>query len=374
MQKDIFAKQPYGFELSFPFTIGHEIMHSIEDTKYYEATKKALFAYATKKGELETRRADLTGVYDGVYNSDIDTDVDFELAADLGGDYIFTDADFATELYNADKNAFQKIFDEIKYWIKLATAGSEEARLLEKAKHNFEKALRSTFDGKASTSAEDGTQYSISEIVGDSGKNYGVGVKLDSTLLDNLTETERKEMVRLRVVDELAGNAFVAYDSNNNPIEINIADSKEKIKTKSGEKKPAVRELWHKNANNPQKQEAVVLSNELIEASSYDKSKPSTETHDWLDNNGKNDWEYWTVYIQDKNNAVWKATLNVANSQDGRKILYDIDPIKKVEGSVKSVPTATKYSISRSEENVNSDFSISSDSLLHIFSYPFLRS
>ncbi len=42
--------------------------------------------------------------------------------------------------------------------------------------------------------------------------------------------------------------------------------------------------------------------------------------------------------------------------------MYDIDPIKKVEGSVKSVPTATEYSLSQSKENVNSEFSLSSDS------------
>lgn len=39
--------------------------------------------------------------------------------------------------------------------------------------------------------------------------------------------------------------------------------------------------------------------------------------------NGKNDWQYWTTYIQDKNNTVWKATLNVAESANGVKYLYD---------------------------------------------------
>lgn len=52
--------------------------------------------------------------------------------------------------------------------------------------------------------------------------------------------------------------------------------------------------------------------------------------------NGKNDWQYWTTYIQDKNNTVWKATLNVAESANGVKYLYDIDPIEKVGQPVKS--------------------------------------
>ncbi len=36
--------------------------------------------------------------------------------------------------------------------------------------------------------------------------------------------------------------------------------------------------------------------------------------------NGKNDWQYWTTYIQDKNNTVWKATLNVAESANGCEV------------------------------------------------------
>ena len=39
---------------------------------------------------------------------------------------------------------FQKIYDEIKYMLKLATAGSKEARQLEKVKHAFEQAFKST--------------------------------------------------------------------------------------------------------------------------------------------------------------------------------------------------------------------------------------
>lgn len=57
--------------------------------------------------------------------------------------------------------------------------------------------------------------------------------------------------------------------------------------------------------------------------------------------NGKNDWQYWTTYIQDKNNTVWKATLNVAESANGVKYLYDIDPIKKVGPPVKSSSSTT---------------------------------
>ena len=57
--------------------------------------------------------------------------------------------------------------------------------------------------------------------------------------------------------------------------------------------------------------------------------------------NGKNDWQYWTTYIQDKNNTDWEATLNVTESANGVKYLYDINPIKKVGQSVKSDTSTT---------------------------------
>ena len=56
-------------------------------------------------------------------------------------------------------------------------------------------------------------RWSISSIVGDSGKDYGTGVVLDSTLLDNLSPDERVDMVK-EYVKELGGQPFTAFDKN----------------------------------------------------------------------------------------------------------------------------------------------------------------
>ncbi len=71
--------------------------------------------------------------------------------------------------------------------------------------------------------------------------------------------------------------------------------------------------------------------------------------------NGKNDWQYWTTYIQDKNNTVWEATLNVTESANGVKYLYDINPIEKVGQSVKSDTSTTSVG-----QSVKSDTSTTS--------------
>ncbi|MBE7020893.1 MAG: M48 family metallopeptidase [Ruminococcaceae bacterium] len=61
------------------------------------------------------------------------------------------------------------------------------------------------------------------------------------------------------------------------------------------------------------------------------------------------------MYIQEKNKSVWETTLHVANTTSGEKILYDIDPIKKVEGPVKSGPTTTKKNIPYQASIVNTN-------------------
>lgn len=206
--------------------------------------------------------------------------------------------------------------------------------------------------------ADEDEQFSEKEIIGESGKNYGMGVYLDSSLLTNLTESERKEMVKLRVKEELAGRHFIAYDNNNDAVDIRLATKDEKIKNQKGDKKKVLRELYRKNINLAIKQEAVVLVDELIENAKYDTLKGAKYPHDWLDNYGQNDWDYWKVYIQEKNKTVWEATLNIATSANGEKILYDIDPIEMVEEGVKSPSTTTNdiiYDSSKksNEQNVN---------------------
>ena len=191
-----------------------------------------------------------------------------------------------------------------------------------------------------SPTADPDIRYSIREIKGEDGTDYGKGVYLDSTLLEGLTDAERKEMMRERV-KELGGQTITAYDPNGEAVDIRIADPSEKFRNRNGRRVPVTNDLARKNRDVKVKQESVVLADELIATSQYKRPRKAKYPHGWLDNNGKNDWQYWTTYIQDKNNTVWEATLNVAESANGVKYLYDIDPIKKVGQPVKSGTSTT---------------------------------
>lgn len=77
--------------------------------------------------------------------------------------------------------------------------------------------------------------------------------------------------------------------------------------------------------------------------------------HGWVDNNGANDWESWTTYLQDKENTVWEATLNIATATNGEKISYDIFPIEKVEAAQTMGTSSTNNNISQPKPIVNTN-------------------
>lgn len=167
-------------------TVGHEVTHILEGTELYGELQTALFEYAKSKGEYDSRLADLTDLYSNIEGADVNA----ELTADLVGDYLFTDNDFIHNLSTNHRNVFQKIYDEIKYLLKVTTAGSKEAKQLEKVKKAFEDAYRA--GGKAQTD----TKYSISETT--DGRfaavvDNDILSKLDTSTWDDTKKNQAKQ-------------------------------------------------------------------------------------------------------------------------------------------------------------------------------------
>jgi len=196
-------------------------------------------------------------------------------------------------------------------------------------------------------------RYSLKEIVDENGHSYGMGVKLDSVALEGLSEAERiKEVAKF--AKSLAGQTFVAHDAQGKEVDIVIASDR-RFKKSARKRVNANKDLIRKNNKNEVKQETLLLIDEVLDAAIYENSEPSKYSHDWLDNNGQNSWDYWRVYLEDKNNAIWEAKLNVANTTNGEKVLYDIFPIKKIGRAVKSAATLSTDSIRKEDEKVNSE-------------------
>ena len=147
--------------------IGHETTHLLEGTNEYKALQDIVKQYATTKGDYDVRLQSMKKLYEGV-----DANLENELTADLVGDYLFTDEDFVKNL-SANRNVFQKIYDYVKRAYKMATAGSQEKRQLEKVKRSFEKAYKEisktttqqTKDNLA-TEADSNTKFSLTDSDG----------------------------------------------------------------------------------------------------------------------------------------------------------------------------------------------------------------
>ncbi len=154
--------------------MGHEITHVLEGTELYNQLQSAIVEYAESKGEYQRRYDALAELYKGVE----DADVDAELTADLVGDYLFTDEKFVRQLCAGNRNLFQKVFDEIKYLFKAATAGSKEARMLEKVKKTFEQVYRANsqalgnLQDTKNTAQTDGVRYSLGEYTNHQKQNW----------------------------------------------------------------------------------------------------------------------------------------------------------------------------------------------------------
>lgn len=149
--------------------VGHEIAHVLEGTEVYDVLQQLIFDYASARkstsGKFENEYKerlynarqlykDVQG-YEGVEGF---KKIKHEVVSDLVGDYLFTDPDFVKHLSTKNRNVFEKIYDEVKYLCKVATAGSKEARQLEKVKRAFEEAYRA--DSKADIKTD--KTYSLS--------------------------------------------------------------------------------------------------------------------------------------------------------------------------------------------------------------------
>ncbi len=136
--------------------VGHEITHTLESDKTsYDSLQKALFSLAETRGEYAKRWESIQRRYSNLTEEQQKQ----ELTSDLVGDYVFGDSDFIANLSTENPNIFKKIYNEIKYLWKMATAGSKEQRQLETAKKKFEDAWRSANN----TSIDSDVKFFVSE-------------------------------------------------------------------------------------------------------------------------------------------------------------------------------------------------------------------
>ena len=150
---------------SWQSVVGHEITHVLEGTDAYSELQRVLFEVAESKGELESRRAELTELY-----KKMDADIDAELTADLIGDYLFGNKDFINKLAG-NKKTFRAVYNEIKYLCKVATG--KELTQMEKVREEFDKAWKELSDKGIDTVVEN-AKKGVDEETSDSNVKFSI--------------------------------------------------------------------------------------------------------------------------------------------------------------------------------------------------------
>lgn len=291
---------------------------------------------------------------------------------------MFTDTNalqkLSSQLKKTDKTLWGKIKSFFGEWIaklKTAYAGmspdSELAKIARDALKNAEslqqlwvdaaveaaKNYRQAPEGQKNNTAGGDVLHSIrDDIVGDSGKHYGSGVYLDTDLYEKNNSKKRWVTLKshLRAIGN-SGQKFTATDVDGNTHDIGVVPNK-KFKNENGDMVAANMHLLG-FLKNDTKQEILALVDEAISTARFERKEDSKKSHGWLDNDGKNKWEYWSVIVQDKNNSIYRATLQIANTEDREKLVYEAYPIEELEHGLKRSTSPVKDTITHPTDSVN---------------------
>ena len=285
------------------WVVGHEITHTMEKSKHYGDLQAILKEYAAK--EYDSRFKKRMAQYKGKYNdATLNDDVAMEVTADMVGDFLFTDQNFVNHLSTKNRNVFQKMFDEIKYLLKQATAGSKEARELERVKHLFEKAYKDS--ATKNTTEDGGVKYSLESV---DGTDYVRAEKNIFVKEDGTVATERE------VFNSLVGKT------------IHLADGDVKI-VKRLPDMAMYNELvrrWPKNLNEvdnaKQLNKSVNYNMEELLANSEMKDPDLPDTDGRHQKQGITGFDTRTVKFYDGDRA-YDIEFSIAALQNGEKVAY----------------------------------------------------
>ncbi len=292
--------------------VGHEITHVLEGTELYNELANAVKEFATAKGEYDSKLQSITKLYEGVEDANIEN----EVVAELVGEYLFSDPEFIKRLSTEQPTLFKKIFDEIKYLCKVATAGSKEARQLEKAKKTFEEAYRQ----KNNTATNDGVKYSIEKF--DDGKQY---VKADRQVFSGNDPKQWGEQVTDYINDTIRhGKDVVVYAQDGDALTIteNTAGKaafRNDVKLQDGSSRPMTDEEY------AVKLRAESHIDEISQVSRRgNKTVPDYKNHNFA----KDGFNYRTAYFMDADGKYYRLTLSVGKNGVINTV-YNVGKIKE---------------------------------------------
>lgn len=331
---------------SFMGTMNHEMIHYIRKANPagYDAMRELVFKIANKSGvDMEKHWANYEEEYGEVYGEDTQmTDIMEEMVADGFQKIVSNRKDlgvFLNELHKRDKTLVERLTEFLEKVGKTIKALFEDntyhafaedlSRDLENIKQlrkKFAEVLADTGRMEVGTVKQGAdVRFSIREIVGKK-TDYGIGVVLDTNIFDGVKTRDWNKVLRDYVYKNMAGREIVMYDDNGNPEPVYFAKKNDRVKKgDTGNEHKVIDKLARYRGDNLRALATVHLDEAL--AASIENGGNKENSHQWMDEKG---WIFRKVYLLDRNENIYEATLNIADGRD-RKILYDINNIRKID-------------------------------------------
>lgn len=340
------------------FVVGHEITHKFEASpKHYKKLQELLFEYA--KDEYESRFNQRSGQYANKFKADekYKSKIDKEITGDLVGDYIFNDKGFIEHL-TKDRNVFMRVWDEIKYMAKIAKAGSEQAKLLEKAKREFERAYRNV--QKNNTTDSSGVNLAI-ETTPD-GKKY---VRADRQVIFGNDPDSWSTQVEDYINGKIRNGENISLVAEDGDVLVLTSDTAGKIASnKTSHGTTMADEEFNVKAN------AGVHIDELVQISvNADPNKnPVKDRGSRHGSFAEGGWTYRTAFFQDFDGKYYRLKISAAKGADGN-VVYNIGDIEErsfpkvtgssAKGGALNGKASSADNVAQDGENVKMKFSLS---------------
>ena len=323
-------------------TVGHEITHIAEQSEFIDALKEKVFEYAKNKGVFDDKYNEISELYKGVENADIESEVLADLFGEICGQEGFI------ESLAVNRNLFQRIYDEIKYFCKIATG--KDIDEMEQIKRTFDKVWK-TVEKNADNG---GVKYSLEKI----DNTYYVKAESDVFLNEDGTLKTEREMF-----NSLVGKIITLPDGE---VEIVKRLPGKKMYEELYRRQPR----YYKNIENIKKLNSDVNYNmEELLSNSEMKQASVPDVDDRHAKQGITDFDTRTVKFYDGKKA-YTVDFSIANLLNGKKIAYakkffglDTELTKKIQTAESRRLINTPFNqqsvsdttVSQNEQSVNTN-------------------
>lgn len=305
---------------AWQFIVGHEVTHSLEGTDSYKELSRAIAEYAKTKGDYDGRWDALSSAYNS------GTDIDTEITSDLVGEYLFTDEAFVQHLSTNHRNVFQRIYDEIKHLYKMVTAGSKEARELEKVKYAFEKAWRAQAETSTDNSGGNGdVNYNITVL--EDGKTY---VSASRNVINGTTLEDQRRDITKFFNDLLQGNPSLDIPTIEGDI-LTITKADTADKARDNYKQSHGQRIKMTDEEFAVKLRVESHIDEVAEVSEKAGGKADNKKHEFA----KDGFTYRRAFFEDFDGKYYEITLSIG--QNGT-----VATVYNVRTTKKGVPPSAK--------------------------------